>query len=116
MPRKGSLRVGVIYKLLDSYLYALSNSKYQEAGVHLFSLGKFLKIQIPPLPIVRPVYYEDLEQWKNYCLHHEPKVMTAMDINLTKFRDYAKPFKMWKKGDAVEDDGGDDDEEGGEDE
>lgn len=102
MPRKGSLRVGVIYKLLDSYLFALSNSKYQEAGVHLYSLGKFLKIEIPPLPIVRPVYYEDLEQWKNYCLHHEPKVMAALDVNLTKFRDFAKPFKIWSEGDAGE--------------
>ena len=89
--------------MLDSYLFALSNTKYQEAGVHLYSLGKFLKINIPPLPVVRPVYYEDLEVWKNYCLQHEPKIMIAMDKNLSAFRDYAKPFKIWKKGDPVED-------------
>jgi hypothetical protein len=111
MPRRsGSLRTGIIFKLLDSYLFALSSRDFQGAGTHLNSLARFLEIDIPPVPLNRIIYSADAFEWQNYCYRHEPKVLVAVNKNLRDWSDKNKPLRLWKGGDPM-DDAGEEDEE-----
>lgn len=109
MPRKSGLRTGIIYKFLDSYLFALSGGDFMMAGTHLKSLADFLKIKIAHVPLNDCMSPTESQLWLKYCLQSEPKVLQAIDVNLLKFSEKANPFHMYGRGRP----GSDEDEEDG---
>lgn len=104
MPRKAGLRQGLIYKLIDSYLFALSNGELQLAGVHLKTLAEFLKIKIQPTPLFNIVTPSESQVWLNYCVQNQPVVFKGIDINLIALAKKNTPFRL-DHGDDSDDDG-----------
>jgi hypothetical protein len=105
MPRKAGLRTGVIYKMLDSYLFALSNGEIQLAGVHLHSLAKFLEIDIQPTPLINVITPSEAQVWLNYCTQNQPKVLVAVNKNLKEFSAKNQPFRLLRPNNNGDEDG-----------
>lgn len=104
MPQKsGGLRVGLVYKTYESYLYAMSGEDFQNAGNLLKALSRLVGVQIEPVPANRIIFISDAIAWRDYCEKNLDLVMIGVDKYLKKSGNVRNPFRLVRKGEPQED-------------